>query len=153
AGPYDQESVDAWAAGRTEVVHHQTQLLLGIRGADLSFDGVAQTDNIQQNSLVVPNTERDLLLSLENEPITTVDPGTIVLPVIYQVEADIRTGDPVTIAGPDGFSTELTVAAFARDSIMNPAVTSSKRLAVSAADLADVRAHTGQEEHLIEFWL
>src|SRR5690606_1450209 len=80
AGPYDQESVDAWAAGRTEVVHHQTQLLLGIRGADLSFDGVAQTDNIQQNSLVVPNTERDLLLSLENEPITTVDPGTIVLP-------------------------------------------------------------------------
>ena len=152
-GPYDQESVDAWAAGRTEVVHHQTQLLLGIRGADLSFDGVAQTDNIQQNSLVVPNTERDLLLSLENEPITTVDPGTIVLPVIYQVEADIRTGDPVTITGPDGFSTELTVAAFARDSIMNPAVTSSKRLAVSAADLADVRAHTGQEEHLIEFWL
>ncbi|MFK5647835.1 FtsX-like permease family protein [Ornithinimicrobium sp. LYQ121] len=153
AGPYDQEQVDAWAIGRPEVAHHQSMLLLGIGGADLFFDGVAQTDNIQQNSLVVPNTERDLLLDLDNAPITEVEPGTIVLPVIYQVEAGLEVGDPVKITAPDGYATELTIGAFARDSIMNPAVTSSKRLAVSATDLEEVRAHTGEIEQLIEFWL
>jgi putative ABC transport system permease protein len=152
-GPYDQEQVDAWVGGRTDVAHHQTMVMLGISGANLFFDGTAQTDNIQQNSLVVPNTERDLLLDLDNQPITEVDVGTVVLPVIYQVEADLEVGDPVTITGSDGYVTELRVAGFARDSIMNPAITSSKRLAVSPADLADVRAHTGEVEQLIEFWL
>jgi putative ABC transport system permease protein len=153
AGAYDREQVDAWVAGRTDVAHHQSMLLLGIDGADLFFDGVAQTDNIQQNSLVVPNAERDLLLDLDNEPITAVAPGTIVLPVIYQVEEGLGIGDPVTVTGPGGFVKELTIAGFARDSIMNPAVTSSKRLAVSAADLEEVGAHTGEVEQLIEFWL
>ncbi|MCH8565025.1 ABC transporter permease [Nesterenkonia sp. LB17] len=153
AGLHDQEQLDAWVAGREEVADHQTMLLLGIGGSDLFFDGVAQTDNIQQNSLVVPNQERDLLLDLDNEPILEVEPGTIVLPVIYQVEAGLDVGDPVRITGSDGFATELVIAGFARDSIMNPAVTSSKRLAVSPSDLEEVRAHTGQVEQLIEFWL
>ena len=152
-GPYDQEQVDAWAAERPEVAHHQTMTLLGIDGANLFFDGVVQTDNIQQNSLVVPNTERDLLLDLENEPITAVEAGAILLPVIYQVEAGLEVGDPVVITAPDGFVKELTIAGFARDSIMNPAVSSSKRLAVSPVDLAEVAAHTGETEQLIEFWL
>ena len=153
SGPYDQGEVDAWVAGRPEVAYHQTMLLLGIDGANLFFDGVAQTDNIQQNSLVVPNAERDLLLDLDNEPITEVASGTIVLPVIYQVEGGLEVGDPVTITGRGGFVKEFSIAGFARDSIMNPAVTSSKRLAVSTTDLEDVRAHTGQVEQLIEFWL
>ncbi|HLS46807.1 MAG TPA: ABC transporter permease [Ornithinicoccus sp.] len=152
-GPYDQQQVDAWAAERPEVVHHQTMTLLGIDGANLFFDGVVQTDNIQQNSLVVPNAERDLLLDLDNEPITAVETGAILLPVIYQVEAGLEVGDPVVITAPDGFVKELTIAGFARDSIMNPAVTSSKRLAVSPVDLAEVAAHTGETEQLIEFWL
>ena len=153
AGAYDQSEVDSWAADRPEVAHTQSMLLLGIDGAELFFDGVAQTTNIQQNSLVVPNAERDLLLDLDNQPITEVTPGTIVLPVIYQVETGLETGDVVRITAADGFDIELTVAGFARDSIMNPAVTSSKRLAVSSSDLAEVREHTGSEEHLISFWL
>ncbi|WP_256842135.1 FtsX-like permease family protein [Ornithinimicrobium cryptoxanthini] len=152
-GPFEQEQVDEWVAERPEVVHHQTMTLLGIDGANLFFDGVVQTDNIQQNSLVVPNTERDLLLDLDNEPITAVETGAILLPVIYQVEAGLEVGDPVVITAPDGFVKELTIAGFARDSIMNPAVTSSKRLAVSPVDLAEVAEHTGETEQLIEFWL
>src|SRR5699024_253229 len=133
--------------------HSQSMLMLGIDGAELFFDGVAQTRNIQQNSLVVPNGERDLLLDLDNQPITVVAAGTIVLPVIYQVETDLDVGELVRITATDGFVTELTVAGFARDSIMNPAVTSSKRLAVNPSDLAEVREHTGSVEHLISFWL
>lgn len=153
AGAYDQQQVDRWAAERPAVAHHQTQLLLGIDGANLFFDGVPQTTNIQQNSLVVPNRERDLLLDLDNQPITEVAPGTMVLPVIYEVEAGLEVGDPVTITAADGFSKKFTITGFARDSIMNPAVTSSKRLAVSPSDLEEVLAHTGEVEHLVEFWL
>ena len=153
AGPYDDDQLNRWVAERPEVAHHQTMLMLGIDGANLLFDGEPQTTNIQQNSLVVPNGERDLLLDLDNRPITEVAPGTVVLPVHYEVQAGLEVGDPVMITAPDGFVIELTTAGFARDSIMNPAITSSKRLAVAASDLEEVRAHTGEVEYLIEFWL
>lgn len=152
-GSYDQQEVDRWVASRPEVEHHQTMLMLGIDGANLSFDDELQTRNIQQNALVVPNHRRDLLLDLEGEPITEVATGTIVLPVLYEVEAGLEVGDPVRITAADGFATELTIEGFARDSIMNPAITSSKRLAVSAADFEQIRSHTGEVEQLIEFWL
>ncbi len=153
AGALDQQQVDVWAAGRPEVVHHQTMLMLGIDGANLYFDGEPQTTSIQQNSLVVPNGERDVLLDLDNRPITQVSPGTIVLPVIYEGADGLATGDTVRITGVDDFTKDFTIAGFARDSIMNPAVTSSKRLAVAPQDLEQVRAHTGDVEHLVEFWL
>lgn len=152
-GEYHQDDVDAWAGGRPEVDHHQTMPMLGIDGADLFLDGQDQRANVQQNALVVPNADRDLLLDMHNEPITAVEPGTIILPVFYDVETDVEIGDVVAITGADGFRTELTVAGFARDSIMNPAIASSKRLAVAAHDYAQIAAHTGSLEYLITFWL
>jgi putative ABC transport system permease protein len=152
-GDYEQTAVDRWAAARPEVAHHQTMVMLGIDGANLLFDGVAQTTSIQQNSLVVPNRERDLLLDLDNRPITEVAPGMVVLPVYYEVEDGLEVGDRVRVVAADGFVKDLTIAGFARDSIMNPAIASSKRLAVSAHDFDEVRAHTGEIEQLVEFWL
>lgn len=153
AGAFDRAALDAWVAERSDIEYHQTMLMLGIDGADLSFAGEPQTASIQQNSLVVPNPERDLLLDLDGRPITAVEPGTIVLPVYHAVESGVEVGDVVRITAADGFAAEFMVAGFARDSIMNPALASSKRLAVAASDLAEVRAHTGEVEHLIEFWL
>jgi putative ABC transport system permease protein len=100
AGEFDAQAVDRWVAGRDDVAHHQAMLLLGIDGANLFLDGEPQTASIQQNSLVVPNAERDLLLDLDNQPITAVEPGTIVPPVYHQVEADLEVGDTVTITAP-----------------------------------------------------
>jgi putative ABC transport system permease protein len=153
AGPFDQQVVDRWVAERDEVVHHQTMLMLTLDGANLFFDGEPQTASIQQNSLVVPNRVRDLLFDLDGRTITDVEPGTVLLPVYYAVEHGLEAGDTVTITATDGFATDLTIVGFARDSIMNPAITSSKRLAVAPADLEDIRAHTGEVEHLVEFWL
>ncbi len=153
AGEFDQPEVDRWAAGRLEVAHHQAMLMLGIDGGNLRFGGEPQTDSIQQNSLVVPNGAHDLLLDLENRPITRIEPGTIVLPVIYEGQDGLAVGDTVTITGAAGFTKDLTIAGFARDSIMNPAIASSKRLAVAPVDLEEVRARTGEVEHLVEFWL
>jgi putative ABC transport system permease protein len=153
AGDYDEQQLQDWVAQRPDVAHHQTMLMLGIDGAALVFDGEPQTASIQQNSLVVPNAERDLLLDLDNEPITDVTPGTIVLPVIYEVQDGLEVGQSVQITAGDGFSKEFVIAGFARDSIMNPAIASSKRLAVSPGDLEEVAEHTGTVEYLVEFWL
>ncbi|MGJ3509651.1 FtsX-like permease family protein [Enemella sp. A6] len=153
AGPMRASDIEAWAGRRDDVAAHQTQLLLGIDNAQLWFDQESQAQSIQQNSLVVPNGERDLLLDLQGRPITEVAPGTIWLPVIYQVEHGLQPGATVTVTAPDGFRHELRVAGFMRDSIMNTGIASSKRLAVHPDDLAAVRAHTGTPEYLISFWL
>ncbi|MCG6566904.1 hypothetical protein C3E87_04560 [Tessaracoccus sp. ZS01] len=152
AGPMDQQEVDDWAAQRPEVEAAQTQVLLGVDNARLAFNGVSQESNVQQNSLVVPNTQRDLLLDLQGRAVTAVEPGTIWLPVMYHVENGLEPGDSVTITAED-FATTLTVAGFVRDAIMNTGIASSKRLAVSEWDLATVSAHTGSPEYLISFWL
>jgi len=152
-GAFDQQEIDRWVEARSDVAHHQTMLMLGVDGANLFFDGEPQTASIQQNSLVVPNAERDLLLDLDNRPIIQVEPGTIVLPVYHQVQSGLEVGDIVRITGAGGFATDLTIAGFARDSIMNPAIASSKRLAVAPEDFDEVRAHTGEVEQLVEFWL
>jgi putative ABC transport system permease protein len=153
AGEVDEQQLERWVAQRSDVAAHQSMLMLGIDGAVLLFDGEPQTASIQQNSLVVPNVGRDLLLDLDNEPIIGVAPGTIVLPLIYEVQDGLEVGQSVRINAPGGFSKEFTIAGFARDSIMNPAIASSKRLAVSPEDLEEVAAHTGEVEYLVEFWL
>jgi putative ABC transport system permease protein len=153
AGDYDEQQLQDWVAQRPDVAQHQTMLMLGIDGAALFFDGEPQTASIQQNSLVVPNAERDLLLDLDNEPIIEVAPGTIILPVIYEAQDGLEVGQSVQITAADGFSKDFVIAGFARDSIMNPAIASSKRLAVSSGDLAEVAEHTGSVEYLVEFWL
>lgn len=153
AGELDQAEIDAWTAGRRDVTAQQSAPLLTLDGDQLLLRGVPQTDNIQQNSLMVPSAERDLLLKIDGEPLTHVEPGTIWLPVFYAIEDDLTVGDLVTIADSDGFAVELRVAGFHRDPIMNTAIASSKRMAVHADDFAEVGQHTGTREYLIEFWL
>ncbi|MFC7463748.1 ABC transporter permease [Brachybacterium sp. GCM10030252] len=153
AGELDAGAVDAFAAERPEVTAHRTQLLLGLDGSQLSFDGVGQDSSIQQNSLTVPSAESDLMLDLDGQAVTEVRPGTIWLPVMYRIEDGLRTGSEVTITGPDGFARDLEVAGFFRDSLMNTPLASSKRLLVSERDLAEIADRTGSTEYLISFWL
>src|SRR5690625_5904825 len=75
------------------------------------------------------------------------------MPCYYEIEQALRIGDMVTVTGPEGYRIDLTVAGFVRDAIMNTAVASSKRLAVSAQDHAAIAARTGTIEHLIGFWV
>ncbi|MCW2803429.1 MAG: hypothetical protein JWN06_1646 [Propionibacteriaceae bacterium] len=60
-----------------------------------------------------------LLLGLDNQPITEITPGAVMLHVYYQPEACLKVGDPVRITAADGFAKELTITNSARDSIMN----------------------------------
>lgn len=152
-GSVDPDAISAWAADRQDTVAQQTVELLTLDGDRVSFAGEPQTGNVQQNSLVVLPTSRDLLLTPDGAPLTHVDPGTVWLPVHYAIEDGLVAGDTVTVTGPDGFARDLRVAGFHRDALMNTAIASSKRLAVSSADFAAIAAHTGTVEYLIEFWL
>lgn len=49
----------------------------------------------------MPHAERDLLLDLDNEPITAFAAIKIVLPVYYEVAADLQVGDLVGIAATE----------------------------------------------------
>ncbi len=153
AGELDESAIAAWTDSREDVVASQLVPLLTLDGDGLALAGRSQTDSIQQNSLMVPQPERDLLLTLDGTPLTRVDRGEVWLPVYYAIEAGLAAGDPVTITAPDGFTAELVVAGFHRDPIMNTAIASSKRLAVNAADLDEIGRHTGSVEYLVEFWL
>lgn len=153
SGPVDEQVITSWVEGRDDVAAHQVQVLLGIDGSSLTIADTPQGSSVQQNSLVLPPPERDRLLMLDDTPLTEVEPGSIWLPVYYMAEHATAVGDVVTITGRDGYRLDLTIAGFVRDSTMNPAITSSKRLAVSQQDMADVAQHTGTPEFLISFWL
>lgn len=153
AGTIDMEQLDAWAAEHPSVAANETTLQLGIDNTRLSFGSVSQTGNVQQNSLVAANAERDFFLDLEGRPVTEVEPGTIWMPVMYLVEDDLQPGDVVSIAAEDGQTFDLRVAGFVRDAIMNTAIASSKRLVVAESDLTTIKDHTGTPEYLIAFWL
>lgn len=148
-----RDSLDAFAAESPEITAHRMMPLLGIDGERLEIDGASQGGSIQQNSLVVPDPAADMLLDEADHAVADVEPGTIWLPVYYRIEQDAAVGSTVTITAADGFRRDLRVAGFVRDSTMNTAIASSKRLAVSAADYQEVAAHTGTVEHLISFWV
>src|SRR5699024_972676 len=150
-GSVDVAAIAEFAADHPEITAHQVTPLLGIDGAQLLLDGADQSSSVQQNSLVVPSRQRDLLLDLQDRPVAEVERGTVWLPLLYEDSAAV--GSVVTVAAPDGFRLDLEVAGFLRDSAMGPAIAGSKRLAVSAEDLAAVSEHTGTVEHLISFWV
>lgn len=152
SGHVDAGAIDAFSGERPEVTAHQVMPMLGIPGSQLLFDGEDQSGSVQENALVVPSTARDLLLDLEDRPLTDVAPGTIWLPLLYQ-DSGLAVGSSVTVTAPDGFRRELTVAGFLRDSTMGPAIAGSKRLAVSDEDLAEIAQHAGTWESLIGFWV
>lgn len=153
AGEIDEAAITAWAAEQSDIDVTQIVPLLTVDGDRMWIGDAQQTANVQQNSLMVPSPERDLVLTLDGTALTAVEPGTVWLPVYYEIETDARVGDVVTVTGADGFRREVTVAGFLRDPIMNTAIASSKRLAVAAADFDAIADHTGQREYLVEFWL
>ena len=58
-GDVDVAEIGEFATDHPEITAHQVTPLLGIDGAQLFFDGTSQSSSVQQNSLMVPEGERD----------------------------------------------------------------------------------------------
>lgn len=153
AGEVDEAEIARFADARPQVIAHRVSPLLGLESSRLQLDGESLAGSVQQVSLVVPDPERDLLLDLQDRPLREVTPGTVHLPVYYQLEHGVEIGSRLVVTAPDGFRRELVVAGFVRDSTMNTALAGSKRLAVHPADLAGIADRTGTWEQLISFWV
>lgn len=145
-GDVDMEQLRSFADANNNVEDYQVLEFLNLEGSDMVIGNDSLAGSIQDNGLSVQGEKFDFLLNLNGEVIHPAD-GEIYVPLYYMKEGNAALGDTVTIHG-----SSFTVAGFLRDSIMNPALISSKRFLVSQADFEKVRAF-GQLENLIEFRL
>lgn len=158
AGDLDEQRLNQFAAANNLVEDHAVSLLLNVDGAAIRLTG-DDTDatlaaGLQDNAFVTQNADFDWLLDLDGQVIDP-EPATVWLPVYYQQALDLHAGDLLTVTG-GGFTHELTVAGFMRDSQMNPSFAGSKRLLVASADhaaLADGLGEFASPERIIEFRL
>lgn len=145
-GAVDMEQLRRFANTNGSVEDVQVLEFLNLEGADIVIGDDSLADSMQDNGLAVQGERFDFLLDLNGEIIRPAN-GEMYVPLYYMQERKAALGDPVVIHG-----VSFTVAGFLRDSIMNPALISSKRFLVSPADFEKVRGF-GQVENLIEFRL
>lgn len=154
AAPFDdadQRKLEDFAEARTDVTDMQVQRMLGVDKTSLFYEGTADLDDTQDNALVVQNPDFDLLLGMDNRPLD-VAPGEIAVPLHHRHRQDLSIGDSITVRTP-GIERTFTVAAFLRDSTMNPGLASSKRFLINEVDARDLEPHLGTPEMLIGFML
>ncbi len=146
SGSIDFERLKNFAGAQNNVEDFQVLEFLNIDGAEIIIGENSLAGSVQDNGLSVQSNVFDFLLDLNNDIIYPAD-GEIYVPIYYMKEGKAKIGDTVLIHG-----TAFTVAGFLRDSMMNPALISSKRFLVSNHDFEKVRDF-GILENLIEFRL
>ncbi len=145
-GDVDMEQLRSFVSSQPSVEDFQVLPFLNIDGAEIVIGDGSLSDIAQDNGFSVQSAKFDFLLDLNNELIQPKD-GEVYFPIYYMQEGAAKLGDKVVING-----VEFTMAGFLRDSMMNAALTSSKRFLVSEAGLEKIRGY-GQMEQLIEFRL
>ena len=153
AGRLDQLAIARWAAADDRVQEQQTVEMITIDGTNL-FLGDSQKpeeNSIMDISFVKQNSSFDYLLDLDNH-IIRLSPGEVGVPLYYRQQRDVEIGDTIQLR-TGSWARELTVAAFVRDSQMNPAIVHSKRFLVHEADFTTIHKHFPETEYLIEFRL
>ncbi len=153
AGPLDQAQIDSWTAANELVIDQQTVEMITVDGSNLYF---GESQNPEENSImdisfVTQNEGFDFLLDLDNE-IIQLAPREIAVPVYYSQQQDLAIGDVVRVnTGAEDMV--FTIAAFSRDSQMNPAIIHSKRFLIHEQEFASLRETIDDTEYLVEFLL
>lgn len=150
-GEIDQESLDNFAAENSGLIKgQQTVKLLNINGANifLGYNEASEADSVMENAFVTQNEYFDFLLDMDNE-ILQVKDGEVAVPLYHMQQYGLKVGDPVRIVSGE-FEMEFTIAAFLRDSLMNPSLVNSKRFLISANDWNLLNATLGEIEYVIE---
>lgn len=158
AGTVDEQRMSDFAAENALVEDYAVVPILNIDGAAIRVTG-DDTDTtlaagLQDNSFVTQNRSFDLLLDTDGQVIDPA-PGTVWLPLFYQLQLGLQVGQTLTVTGPASPQV-FSIAGFLRDSQMNSSYASSKRLLVGPEDLATLTTAVGEAgniEHLIQFRL
>ncbi|MEJ6020132.1 ABC transporter permease [Corynebacterium sp. H113] len=147
----DPARINEWALKRDDVTATHVVEMLPVDNSQLLFNNTANTEDSQDNSLVTQNSSMDILLDLDNKPLS-VAPGDIAVPIYHRERLDLQLGDTVTVKAGD-VTHDFTVSNFLRDSMMNPGLASSKRFLINEKDAQTLRSQLGAPEYLIEFAL
>lgn len=151
-GPLDEARMQTFVDGRDDVMAWEIIEFLNVQNSQLRFDGQTLDTEIQQTGFVTQPEEMDFLLSPDGDVIHP-EPGEIYVPYFYEGKYGLEPGDEV-IFDTDAGRMVFTVAGAFRDSQMNSALASSKRLLISDADYAEVSQREGTSpEYLISFRL
>lgn len=154
AGTIDQAELDTFAEENSELIKaQQTVALLGIGGANIYIGDrtSSEADSVMENSFVKQNRQFDFLLDTDSRKLELSE-GQVAVPIYHMQKYGLQVGDNIRIADGD-FQKDFTIAAFVRDSLMNPSMINSKRFMVSDGDWELLNGQTGEIEYMIEFQL
>ena len=150
-GTVDSETIDQWAATRSDIADHEVIKTLPVPRQELTINGRNQSESYNEPAFVTSPKRLDLLLDDQGNPVDP-RPGEVVLPIHYRAIEAANVGDTVTVTA-GGRTTTLKVVGFARDAQMNAAMITSKRLVVSPKDFSALEQQISEPEYLIEFTL
>ena len=150
-GTVDSETIDQWAATRSDIADHEVIKTLPVPRQELTINGRNQSESYSEPAFVTSPKRLDLLLDDQGNPVDP-RPGEVVLPIHYRAINSADVGDTVTVSSA-GRTTTLTVVGFARDAQMNAAMIPSKRLVVSPEDFSALEQQITEPEYLIEMSL
>ena len=151
AGTVDSETIDQWAATRSDIADHEVIKTLPVPRQELTINGRNQSESYNEPAFVTSPKRLDLLLDDQGNPVDP-KPGEVVLPIHYRAIEAANVGDTVTVTAGDR-TTTLKVVGFARDAQMNAAMIPSKRLVISSEDFSTLEQQIAEPEYLIEFIL
>ena len=151
AGTVDSETIDQWAATRSDIADHEVIKTLPVPRQELTINGRNQSESYNEPAFVTSPKRLDLLLDDQGNPVDP-KPGEVVLPIHYRAIEAANVGDTVTVTA-GGRTTTLKVVGFARDAQMNAAMIPSKRLVISSEDFSTLEQQIAEPEYLIEFIL
>ena len=151
AGTVDSETIDQWAATRSDIADHEVIKTLPVPRQELTINGRNQSESYNEPAFVTSPKRLDLLLDDQGNPVDP-RPGEVVLPIHYRAIEAANVGDTVTVTA-GGRTTTLKVVGFARDAQMNAAMIPSKRLVISSEDFSTLEQQIAEPEYLIEFIL
>jgi len=146
SGDVDMERLRRFVNMQSNIEAFQVLEFLNIEGAKIKIGDNTLASSVQDNGLSSQSRTFDFLLDLSGKVIYPSD-NEIYVPLYYMKSGAAKVGDTITIYG-----VTFTVVGFLRDSMMNPAITASKRFLVSESDFEKIRKY-GSMEYLIEFRL
>ncbi|MFD0556978.1 FtsX-like permease family protein [Stackebrandtia endophytica] len=152
-GDYDRGELERFAADHPEIDSWLIEEMLGYDSAAIAWQRPSTgesgdlSDSLIDNLFVTQNEEFDFLID-ETGAIPRPSAGEIYLPVAYQLQFELQTGDELRLTTDSGVH-RFTVEGFVRDSQMASSLSSATRFVVSEADFAELTTAGGGAPEII----
>lgn len=157
-GEYDAAELERFAAEHPEIDSWLIEDMLGYDSAAIAWqrpdtgESGDLSDSLIDNLFVTQNEDFDFLID-ETGGIPRPSEGEIYVPVAYQLQFELQSGDELQLTTDSGVH-QFTIEGFVRDSQMASSLSSATRFVISEPDFAElVAAGGGAAEIIAEYRL